>query len=460
LRPFGDRIFALSTPPGTSAVSVIRCSGHEVLKAIGPLLVSSRGGPVQLRPGRVAVVRVRDPESEDLIDEVVALYFRGPRSYTGEDVVELQGHGSMVVVRAIFELLRKCGLRHAQPGEFSRRAFLSGRMGLTEAEGINDLIHAQTEAYARIAFDHIKGALKKTIRTLRQSLIDLTALIEANIDFPEDDIDILDRDTMRKELLEIQRTIDSLIGSYDRGRRMRDGIRISIAGRPNAGKSSLLNLLLKSERAIVSEIPGTTRDTIEESFAHAGILYRIIDTAGLRHSTDPVESIGIERAREQIFQADLILYLMDQTASSFEEDERVIEDFPSEKLILVLNKCDQPSLADGQFHSNPGPIGLSSISALTGEGVNEMLNRISELVMSTVAPRSQETILINERHKDALQDASERLESFRLAFDSDIPLDVALIDLYESTRDLGLVIGEVMTEDILDRIFEKFCIGK
>lgn len=457
---YDDSIYALATPPGTSAVAVVRCSGDRVHEKLMPILSRTGGAPLAMTSHQAQFGHVVDPATGQSVDEVIVLYMAKPRTFTREDVVEIQCHGSMTVVRRIFSLLDGLGLRVAEPGEFTRRAFMNGRIGLTEAEGINDLIHSLSDASARVALDQMHGSLRQQIGELRQTLIDMIALIEANIDFPEEDIDILDRPVLLRDLRHIEERIATLQRSYQRGRRIRDGVQTLITGRPNAGKSSLLNLVLKTERAIVSEIPGTTRDSIEESFAHRGVLFRLVDTAGLRASEDSLEVLGIQRARHLLDKADLILYVVDASQPTEEADRQNLETLPADRTLVVLSKGDLPRKLEAGFEASISPRDCRAVSSITGSGVDHLLEFMRDIALTRLLPASQDTVLTNERHLMALTAAHGSIVSFLKAFEDGIPLDVALIDLYETTRSLGLVIGEVVTEDILDRIFEKFCIGK
>ena len=451
---YDDTICALATAPGLGAVAIVRCSGPDARNVCERLL----GRP--LVPRRVHMGLLRDPGTGGAIDEVVALYFKAPRSFTREDVVEIQAHGSPVQVRRILALLVAQGMRLAEPGEFTRRAFLNGRLGLSEAEAVNDLVHAPTETVADLALEQLHGSLKERIVALRARLIDLCALIEANMDFPEEDIEILDRADVARQVTDVRARVDELAATYERGRMVRSGIRTLIAGRPNAGKSSLLNLLLKSERAIVTPTPGTTRDTIEEAFAFRGVLFTLIDSAGLRATEDAVEAIGVARSRELLDRADLVLYVVDASAAADADELALLEGAPSGRFQLVLNKSDLPTGLPEGFERRFANLRPTRLSARDGVGLEGLLEAIHARAVAELVPSGRATLITSERHRQCLDAASEALGQFAGALERAVPLDVSLVDLYDAAAALGHIIGEVVTEDILDRVFERFCIGK
>lgn len=454
---YQDTICALATPPGLGAVAIVRVSGPDARPVCERLLRRMDGAPLTLKSHRVQPALVVDPAGKP-VDEVIALYFAAPRSFTREDVVEIQGHGSPVVVRRVLALLMGEGVRMAEPGEFTRRAFLNGRLGLAEAEAVNDLVHAPSETVADLALEQLHGSLRERIGSLRARLIDLCALIEANMDFPEEDIEILDREDVKRQVADARARVDELAASYERGRLLRGGIRTLIAGRPNAGKSSLLNVLLKSERAIVTAIPGTTRDTIEESFTHRGVLWALIDSAGLRETAEPVEAIGVQRTRELMAQVDLVLYLIDSSVGVTGDEVALLSEADPRRFQLVLNKIDLPGAPDaGERFARLRPVKIAAASGLGLEGLLEGLHRraVEELI-----PAPKGALITSERHRDALARASIALGHFGASLEREVPLDVSLVDLYDASASLGHIIGEVVTEDILDRVFERFCIGK
>lgn len=455
---YQDTICALATPPGLGAVAIVRVSGPAARSVCERFLRRLDGKPLALRSHRVQPALVVDAGGKP-VDEVIALYFAAPRSFTREDVVEIQGHGSPVVVRRVLALLMGAGVRMAEPGEFTRRAFLNGRLGLAEAEAVNDLVHAPSETVADLALEQLHGSLRARIGALRATLIDLCALIEANMDFPEEDIEILDREDVKRQVADVRARVDELSASYERGRLLRGGIRTLIAGRPNAGKSSLLNVLLKSERAIVTAIPGTTRDTIEESFAHRGVLWALIDSAGLRETAEPVEAIGVQRARDLMAQVDLVLYLVDASVGPTADEVALLEEADPRRFQLVLNKIDLPR-ADRDVEARFARQRPVCIAAVSGLGLDRLLDELHRRAVEELIPAPRGALITSERHRDALARASAALGQFGDSLAREVPLDVSLVDLYDAAAALGHIIGEVVTEDILDRVFERFCIGK
>lgn len=450
----------MATAPGLGAVAIVRCSGAGAREICERLLRHANGRPLSLTSHRVHLAALVDPATQGQVDEVVALYFRAPRSFTREDVVEIHLHGSPVQVRRALGLLVSQGMRMAEPGEFTRRAFLNGRVGLSEAEAINDLVHAPTETVADLALEQLHGSLRERISGLRATLIDLCALIEANMDFPEEDIEILDRDDVKRQVADVRARVDELASSYERGRMVRNGIRTLIAGRPNAGKSSLLNLLLKSERAIVTPIPGTTRDTIEEAFAYRGVLFTLIDSAGLRATSDAVEAIGVARSRELMERADLVLYVVDAGAEPDRDELALLEGARPERFQLVVNKVDLPRGLPSGFEERFASLRPAALSARDGTGLDRLLERLFARAGQELVPAGSNAVITSERHRQCLEAAARALGQFGESLERGVPLDVSLVDLYDATAALGHIIGEVVTEDILDRVFERFCIGK
>jgi tRNA modification GTPase len=455
-----DTICALATPPGHGAIAVVRCSGGAARRLVENALRRRSGARVALETHRVTPALFVDPATGRAVDEVLALYMAAPRSFTREDVVEVHCHGNPVQARRILAVLTASGMRAAEPGEFTRRAFLNGRLGLAEAEAVDDLVHAGSETMADVALEQLHGGLRERIASLRALTIDVAALIEANLDFPEEDIEVLDRAGVARQIDGVMERTEELAASYERGRLIRGGVRTLIAGRPNAGKSSLLNLLLKSERAIVTDVPGTTRDTIEESLAFRGVLFSLVDSAGLREAVEPVEAIGVGRARDLLTRADLVLYVADASRPEHADEARDLASADGRRFQLVVNKCDLPRVLDPGFEHRHAALSPVRLSAVTGEGLPSLLDRMHERATGQIIPRPHGGQITSERHRDCLVRAAAALSRFQASLAGTVPLDVALVDLYEATAALGHVIGEVVTEDILDRIFERFCIGK
>ncbi len=438
-------IAAIATPTGVGALSVIRISGpqaHAVLKA-------ATGRDVSLAPRVATLVHVRAANGETL-DECMATCFCEPASYTGEDVAELTCHGGMLVTQRVLERLFACGARPAEPGEFSRRAFENGKIDLTAAEAVMDIINAGSDLALRAAQSQLSGSISRPVQAAIDSLLTLAAHVEAYIDFPEEDISPQTLSEMQTSLRSVEESLTRLAATADSGRLLREGVRTAIVGAPNAGKSSLLNRLLGYDRAIVSPVPGTTRDTVEESISLGGMLLRLIDTAGLRNSTDSVEQAGVERTHQTLQSADLVLEVQDATAPLDDLPDHVPDHVPH---LVLLNKCDLPEHASRRNQSG------IRISALTGVGIPELHRAITSLI----APQSGEydtSVAINTRHLHALRTALSSLHAAATGLAQQALPELVAIDLRAALDALGAITGKVDTEDLLSRIFSTFCLGK
>lgn len=437
--PVEDTIAAISTPPGEGAIALVRISGPDA-PAIAKRVF--RGG--RITPRRAVFGRVVD--TAGAIDEVVLTYFAAPASYTGEDVVEITGHGGVVVSARVLQTVLAAGARAAGPGEFTQRAFLNRRLDLTQAEAVMDLIRARTPLAARAAAEQLAGRIGNEITALREVLLDIVAHVEAYIDFPDEDIDPDTGATMRARLNETRQRITRLLATADEGRILREGVRLAICGRPNAGKSSLLNRLLGQERAIVSPAPGTTRDTIEEGLNLRGIPFRVIDTAGLRETPDAIEREGVRRARTAIEEADIVLRLVDATDAGALADPPAAADE-----IVVLNKVD---LA-------PAPTGTAlAISCTTGAGFEALIDALVARVRRSPIEAWDSAAAINARHQACLQRAADGIAAALTQFDAGATPEFVALDLRAALDAVGEVVGVVDTDTILGRIFGSFCIGK
>lgn len=439
-----DTIAAMATPPGTGALAVLRISGPEAME----VLQRCTGGGRVPEPRRATLVRVRDAEGR-VLDEAVATYFAAPASFTGEDVVELSCHGGMLVSRRVLERALACGARPAEAGEFSRRAFENGRMDLTQAEAIMDIISAGSDLALRAAQNQLQGAIRHRVEEIAQQLIAVTAHVEAYIDFPEEDIT---PDTMQELTAGLDNAaaqLRRLLDTADEGRILREGIRTAIVGAPNVGKSSLLNMLLGYERAIVSNTAGTTRDTIEESVTVGGLCLRLIDTAGLHHSEDALEQAGMERSRRAGAEADLLLVVADASAPCA---ELPLEQTGAHRL-CILNKADLPEHPDWKDRA------ALRISCRTGQGREALEAAIGELFLHQRA-ETDTLAAINLRHRHALQAALEATLHARDAILSGVSPEFVSVDLREALEAVGEITGRIDTEDILDHVFSTFCLGK
>ena len=451
---FEDTIVAISTPPGRGGIGIVRLSGPAARVIAEPLLKLRQ--PLAHAQARFSEIIDNTGETPGtVLDEAVVTYFQKPRSYTSEDVVEIAAHGSPVLLD---HLLRQCiaaGARLAEPGEFTQRAFLSGRLDLTQAEAVNDLIEANTLHQARIAAQQLGGSLSRQITPIKQQLTILIAALEAGIDFAEDDIDVLPASEITSQIRTIQNPLTALERTFSYGRIVHDGFTLAIVGRPNAGKSSLFNRLIERDRAIVTSTPGTTRDLVTERVSFAGIPVELIDTAGLRKSTDEAESLGIAKSREAMAEADIVLLVLDATTPLHEEDEAAIATLATRPFLIVINKTDLVSAVSSKRHCYP----TLETSALTGAGIAELRRAIlSQLTRG--APGAETALLTNLRQQQAVSMALAALARAQQATVATIPHEMILLDLYEALRALDVLTGATTSDDILNLIFSKFCIGK
>ena len=436
-----DTVAACATPPGVSALALIRLSGPKA-SAIATNLAGEPIPPRQPLPRRLRL------ESQ-VLDEAVLTFWPGPRSYTGEDLVEISCHGNPLVVETVLQALQKRGARMARPGEFTERAFLHGRIDLTQAEAVLDVLHAGSERALLAAQRSLAGQLKDRLMEIRSGLLDMLARIEAYIDFPEEDIQPEVGDGFRKEVSRLLQLISGLLATAPLGQRLRSGYRLVLMGPPNVGKSSLLNALLGSDRAIVSPVPGTTRDTVEESIVLAGFPVRLIDTAGLRPSTDPIEQEGIQRTRTAAEQADLVIALIDRTQPK-DPCESEWTRF-NEKLLRVLTKSDLPASFSGEGQP---------VSAKTGEGLEQLRQTVARRLAGDFFAPGAEEIAVNARHAEALQKATEGLATASSSLATRAAPELVASDLRLALQALESVLGVGTSEDVLDRLFAQFCIGK
>ncbi len=440
-----DTIVAISTPRGVGGIAVARLSGPDALTIAEKHLSSlSTYQPINLStlsPRRATYCHF------DELDDVVAVYF--PKGYTGEPTVEISCHGSLYVQQALLQALVDSGARLAEPGEFTQRAFLNGRLDLSQAEAVADLIDSVTPAQHRLAVSQLRGGYAQKLKALRQQLLDLTSLLELELDFSQEDVEFADRGRLQSLLQELQEETLRLIASFRLGNALKRGVPVAIVGKPNAGKSSLLNALLGDDRAIVSDIPGTTRDTIEETLTLDGITFRFIDTAGLRHSDDRVETLGVERSKKAVEQADIVLYLRDATKPGEEPDL----DLSDKTVIEVYTKADL--LADSSR------VGGLCLSSKTGLGLDTLRKEILSRFHAQMGNPGQEDILLsNARHYEALKHVRQALDAVSQGLADGIPADLVAVDLRDALYHLGTITGEVTSDELLGNIFGRFCIGK
>lgn len=452
-----DNIVALATPVGRSGIGVLRVSGSGAL-LIAQKLSGDSG--VEFTPRHAHLVKLSDPSSGELLDEAIVTFYRAPNSFTGEDVVEISCHGSPVLLRRVVDICLSLGARMADPGEFSLRALSNGRMDLAEAEAIRDLIEAQTTASARQAVRQMSGEFSHELQPVKDTLLDVIVVLESALEFVEDDLPESRSADIRDRLAAVAEEVEKMAATYKAGRLIRDGLRVALVGRPNVGKSSLFNALLGSERAIVTEIAGTTRDQIHERFTVNGIPISLIDTAGLRETTDTVETIGVERSRRTMADADLVLLMVDASEELNDEDRALIESVQELNHLLVFNKIDlvDTTALIGSEINDPGCRSIS-VSAKTGEGLRELEKAIVE-PFSPDDVSSKGFLVTDARHFDLLVRSSDEIKNSILLLEENTSEEIVLVGLHNALRYLGQITGETTTEDMLTRIFSTFCIGK
>jgi tRNA modification GTPase len=457
LSGWDDTIVALATPPGVGAIGVIRLSGAKAIQIANDLFPSKN--LLQQNSHTLHVGLLKD--GDHLLDEVVLSLFKSPKSYTGEDVVEISAHGSPFIQQRIIDACFKRGARLARPGEFTQRAFLNGKLDLAQAEAVADLIASNTEASLKTALHNIRGGFSEKLKELREQLLKFSALIELELDFSQEDVEFADRKQFYELIRQLSQLTNKLIDSFQLGNVIKNGVSVAIVGKPNAGKSTLLNTLLNENRAIVSEIAGTTRDTIEEVINIDGILFRLIDTAGIRqHTSDSIERFGVERSLEKIRTADVVLYLFDSTTEPVEDLKNRAADFQNEKIkfLLVANKTDQGDEAaiKEKFAAVDGII---FISAKENRHVEVLKEKMIDLVLAGQV-QTENIIVTNARHFHALKEVAKSLGDIRKGLDDKLPGDLLALDIRRCLHYLGEITGEITNEDQLEYIFSKFCIGK
>lgn len=447
--PLADTIVAISTPPGRGGIGIVRLSGPESRNIVHTFL---RFRDVVWKPWASQMAELLDT-SESVVDSVVVSFFPAGRSYTLEDIVEIACHGSPVVLRLCVERAVAAGARIAEPGEFTLRAYANGRIDLPQAEAVRDLIDATTLYQARVAAQQMEGSVSRRISPAKEKLVELISLLEAGIDFAEDDISVASPEEILRRIKLISDALKTLVASFESGKLVYQGFTLAIAGRPNVGKSSLFNRLLEQDRAIVTPIPGTTRDTVSETTTMDGIPVRLVDTAGIRHSDDQVESLGIERSYQAMADSDLTLLVLDLSADLTTEDHMLLGKLADRRPLIVGNKCDLP-------HKLAGVESLHEVSASTGQGIAELKTAL----LKTLAPRGlaapESGSITSLRHEALLRESLEALENAARAVGFGIPHEMLLLDFYAALRPIDAITGATTADDILNRIFSTFCIGK
>ncbi|GLV58605.1 tRNA modification GTPase MnmE [Dictyobacter sp. S3.2.2.5] len=472
-----DTIAAIATPPGVGGVGVIRVSGSEAFELVLPLF-KRPAGQSELPPShKLTFGHIIDPHTREILDEVLVVFMRAPHTYTREHVVEIQGHGGPLILRRILHAVLAQGARMANPGEFTMRAFLNGRLDLAQAEAVMDLIGSETEAGQRLALQQLRGRLSDQIQQARQAVLGAIARIEASIDFPEDDIPTPQPEELQPLIAEAQKLVSILLAGSEQGRLYRQGVRTAIIGRPNVGKSSILNAFLRTERAIVTPIAGTTRDTVEEAANLRGVPLHLIDTAGITPTDDPVEQIGVQRSRAAAETADVVLLVFDGSEPLMEQDRLVSAELQAmgfgvqaansegatskRPVLLVINKADRDQKIETSELKKLWPQGIFvSTSTFSDAGLRSLEDTLADIVLAGRMLYSESVLVTSTRHQEALRRANEHLQASFHSLDQQLPLDFVSIDLRAAYDALGEVTGETASEDLLDKIFSEFCIGK
>ncbi len=456
-----ETIAAISTPFGESGIGIVRLSG-PLSEPIAKRVFNPRKDQPNFISHHFHYGEIIDPQSGHPIDEVLIVLMKSPKTYTREDIVEIHCHGGYLILQKILELVLKQGARMAQPGEFTKRAFLNGRIDLTQAEAVIDLIRAKTMASLEIANQQLSGMLYREMISLKERLIKWLALIEAHIDFPEEEIEPISLSEMKQDLVEMIQKLEEWISSYEEGKIFREGISCAIIGKTNVGKSSLLNVLLKEERAIVTPIPGTTRDVIEEVLNIYGIPVRLIDTAGLRKTVDSIEQEGVRRAMQRAIESDLILLILDGSRELDTDDIEIFKETREKRRVVIINKNDLPlKISPGDLERRFQESQVVLISALKNEGIEELKQAIyTSLIHREVRATPEHLIVANIRHKNALYQAKENLSNAVRGLEEGTSVEFIAFEIRSGLDAIGEMVGETTTEDVLNRIFEQFCIGK
>lgn len=453
-----DTIAAISTAPGNGGIGIIRMSGKECFEILDKIFIP-KNKEKQIKGYTIKYGEIVDDNEK--VDEVLVSYFLEPKSYTTENMCEINSHGGTIITKKILELCIRNGARLAEPGEFTKKAFLNGRIDLSQAEAIIDIINSKTEKELKASVNQLEGYLSKEISEVKQHILDILVDIEASIDYPEYDVEEVTNEKVIQKLHTIKEKEEKLLKSFENGKIIKQGLKVAIIGKPNAGKSSLLNAILKEERAIVTNIEGTTRDTIEEFIMIDGIPLKIIDTAGIRNANDEIEKIGIEKSKKMAEEADLIITVIDATNELSNEDREILDFIKDRKSIIVLNKNDLMTKID----ENTEDIikvnkKIIKISALNNNGIEDIYKIIAEMFNFGEIVIDDSAVITNERQKEAIQNALENTEKCIETINYKMPIDIVAINLTENLKELGKITGETVSEEIIKEIFKKFCLGK
>ncbi len=457
-----DTIAAISTAPGIGGIGIIRLSGKEcflildkIFKAKNPEEINNIKG-YSMKYGKIV-----NPKTNEIIDEVLVSYFKEPNSYTAENVCEINSHGGMIVVKKILELCLESGARLAEAGEFTKRAFLNGRLDLTQVEAVIDVINAKTEKESRASVNQLEGNLSKEIKAIKDKILSILTDIEANIDYPEYDVEEVSNNRALSTLEEVQKDLNELNKSFENGKIIKDGIKVAIIGKPNSGKSSLLNTIVKEERAIVTDIEGTTRDTIEEFVSINGIPFKFIDTAGIRNAENKVEQIGIEKSKKVAEESDLIIAMFDNSKELSDEDKDILKFIKNKKAIIILNKTDleDKGLIESKEIKELNKKVLK-ISLRSESNLKDLYNELDTMFGLNEITADNEILITNIRHKKIIETAIEHVNNAKNDLTNGMPIDIISINIKSVLEDLAEITGENVTEDIIKDIFSKFCLGK
>lgn len=455
-----DTIAAVATAYGEGGIGIIRISGEKSLDILRDIFEFG-GETREIQSRRMTYGRIIDKENNCIIDEVLAVYMKGPKTYTAEDVVEINCHGSVVSLRKTLELVLRKGARMAEPGEFTKRAFLNGRLDLSQAEAVIDVVKAKTDRSFDVAISQLEGGLSLKISEIRQKLLDLLVDITVNIDYPDEDIEEITYENIGQNILLIANMIEKLLSTASTGRMIREGIRIAIVGKPNVGKSSLMNGLLKESRAIVTEVPGTTRDTIEEALSIRNIPVYLVDTAGIRDTSDKVEKIGIEKSKEAFNNADFVIFIIDGSRALSIEDEQIADHLEGKKSLVLINKCDLARAVDIKDVRKLVPdADIIETSLADGSGIEEIEEFIENMVYGGEISQSHSTMVNNVRHIDLLARSRDSLNDARSMTAAGQALEFIEVDVRSAYESLGEITGETVSDDIINEVFARFCLGK
>ena len=453
-----DTIAAISTPIGEGGISIVRMSGEDAVKIANKVFKGANLTEVSTHT--IHYGHIVDPESKKVIDEAMVTVLRAPKTFTREDIVEVNCHGGIVVTNHILQLLLANGARMADPGEFTKRAFVNGRIDLTQAESVMDIVRAKTDKARQVAVGQLAGGLLEKIRAMRKEILDTLANVEVNIDYPEYDADQITADQMAKTSKDVIAEIDKLLNTAQEGTILRNGLATAIVGQPNVGKSSLLNYLTKSDKAIVTDVAGTTRDTLEEYVSVKGVPLKLIDTAGIHHTEDKVEKIGVERSQKALQQADLVLLLLDGSKNLADEDKALIEETKNKKRIIILNKMDIGQNLNVQEMKKLTNSEVISTSILKQVNLDELENLIKKLFFSGITNSNDQILVTNQRQSGLLAKAKKQLEDVISAVEDGVPVDIAQIDFNGAWDTLGEITGDSAPDELINALFSQFCLGK